>query len=272
MWENDWKDTIVYNNNNKIIDNIQQNWDSVAWVNNWRDTFAFNTNGTVSTDISEAWDSIAWVNYYLDTFSYDNNNNILVSLDKEWNDTAWVNSWKRTFTYDAFGSKLTDLFMQWDSTAWDSLYSRRLSFTYDANENSVTGKSEYWQSGNWLPSEDTIALYSKKKWIYCVQSGNYYRYQASFHALPTGITDKDVNNSRFAVYPNPASEEIQVISNQCPVSGIEIYNLLGGKIYNTLIADNRSPFTINIADFPSGMYIVEVKTEKEIAVKKLVKE
>ena len=74
------------------------------------------------------------------------------------------------------------------------------------------------------------------------------------------------------IFPNPASEEIKVISNQCSVSGVEVFNLLGDRIYSFPITDNRSPITINIADFPNGVYMVKVKTEKGMEVSKFVKE
>jgi hypothetical protein len=48
--------------------------------------------------------------------------------------------------------------------------------------------------------------------------------------------------------------------------------LLGEKVYCSPFTDNRSPITINITDMPSGVYVVEVKTEKGIEVKKFVKE
>jgi uncharacterized repeat protein (TIGR03803 family) len=88
----------------------------------------------------------------------------------------------------------------------------------------------------------------------------------------SSINELTAMSGTINVYPNPARAEIQVISNQCSVSGIEIFDLLGERINNLPITDNRSPITVNIADLPSGMYIVVVKTEKGTEVKKFVKE
>jgi len=74
------------------------------------------------------------------------------------------------------------------------------------------------------------------------------------------------------VFPNPASEEIRVIGNQCSVSGVEVFNLLGEKVCSLPITDHCSPITINVADFPAGVYMVKVKTEKGMEVKKFIKE
>jgi len=56
------------------------------------------------------------------------------------------------------------------------------------------------------------------------------------------------------------------------VNSIEIYNLLGEKIYNFPIADNRSLITINVADLTSGVYFIKAITEKGEVVKKIIKE
>jgi len=86
----------------------------------------------------------------------------------------------------------------------------------------------------------------------------------------TGINEFSEGN--FEVYPNPASDMIEVSSVQEAVSSIEIYNLLGEKVFTSPFTDYRSPTTINVANLPNGMYVVEVKTEKGVGMRKFVKE
>jgi hypothetical protein len=87
----------------------------------------------------------------------------------------------------------------------------------------------------------------------------------------TGI-GKIAADNQFTISPNPATSEIQVIGNQSTVIGIEVYNMLGERVYTSPITDNRSPITVNVADFPRGVYMVEVRTEKGVAVSKFIKE
>jgi len=87
----------------------------------------------------------------------------------------------------------------------------------------------------------------------------------------TGINELS-NSLYISIYPNPASEEIQLIIEQPTVNSVEVYNLLGEKIYSTLITDNRSAISINIATFANGVYFLKVENEKGVAVKKFVKE
>jgi hypothetical protein len=88
---------------------------------------------------------------------------------------------------------------------------------------------------------------------------------------PGGIKENSINNNIF-ISPNPASSAIQVSSEQPTVISIDIYNMLGEKVYSTPITDNRSPITINITAFPTGMYFAEIKSEKGVTVKKVIKE
>jgi len=89
--------------------------------------------------------------------------------------------------------------------------------------------------------------------------------------LLTGINNPKTTNE-INVYPNPASSEIQVIGNQSTVIVIEVYNMLGEKVYQLLVTGHYSPITIDVSALPSGMYFVEVKSESGVGVRKFVKE
>ena len=86
----------------------------------------------------------------------------------------------------------------------------------------------------------------------------------------TNIEPSFVGNA-ITIYPNPANEELLVISEQCSVIGIEISNLLGEKIYTSPLSGYRSPIAINIKDIPRGVYIVKVRTYRGIIVDKFIK-
>ena len=104
-------------------------------------------------------------------------------------------------------------------------------------------------------------------------AANYYIDSIKILGTPISVGIKNINTAQYvSVYPNPSSGEIQVISNQCSVSSIEIYNLLGEKVYTSPFTVNRSPITINVSDLPSGVYVIEVITDKGIEVRKFKKE
>jgi PKD repeat protein len=78
----------------------------------------------------------------------------------------------------------------------------------------------------------------------------------------------DINNVSFSIYPNPVTNNLTIESSQQAI--IEIFNIQGQLIEN-LAASSRKTI-IDISDFPNGVYVMEMKTDKGIAVKKFVKE
>ena len=112
------------------------------------------------------------------------------------------------------------------------------------------------------------------------------KYVPGFASIPAYTNNYATN---LSVFPNPATNTIKVISDQCSV--ISIYNSLGEKVYqslvnshslsgispitNTLMTNSpmtNAPFTINISDFPSGVYLIKAITENGVGVSRFVKE
>ncbi|MCX6234230.1 MAG: T9SS type A sorting domain-containing protein [Bacteroidetes bacterium] len=82
------------------------------------------------------------------------------------------------------------------------------------------------------------------------------------------ITYNNNNESNIAVYPNPATNNITIESLQQAV--IEILNIQGQLIKTIAAISNIT--TIDISGFARGMYFMKVKTEKEVAVNKFIKQ
>lgn len=65
-------------------------------------------------------------------------------------------------------------------------------------------------------------------------------------------------NSNFSVYPNPNNGEFTIQSSSFSgQSLVEVYNILGEKIYSKTIG-NSSSFMVNIGSQPSGLYFYHV--------------
>jgi Secretion system C-terminal sorting domain len=86
------------------------------------------------------------------------------------------------------------------------------------------------------------------------------------------ITTVGINENSFAdvvhIYPNPANDNFTIISPQSAV--IEITNIQGQLIKTIAACSNKT--NVDVSALQSGVYIVEVTTEKGIAVKKFIKE
>ena len=80
--------------------------------------------------------------------------------------------------------------------------------------------------------------------------------------------NEENSENKFLFYPNPSSNNLTIETP--PQSIIKISNI-EGQLIRTL-ANSGAKTNIDVSTLPCGVYIVEVKTEKGIAVKKFIKE
>lgn len=97
-----------------------------------------------------------------------------------------------------------------------------------------------------------------------VGTSHIYEFGSIFNSIDNAVPLK--NN--ISVFPNPASTHVTIYTPQ--KSEIEILNLEGQTIKNIKATENNT--TIDISEFPVGMYLIKVKTDKESVVEKLIKE
>ncbi|MCD1117939.1 T9SS type A sorting domain-containing protein [Chryseobacterium turcicum] len=78
------------------------------------------------------------------------------------------------------------------------------------------------------------------------------------------LSVSDAVKQNFKIYPNPASNFV-IIETQDTIKDINIYSISGQKVINT---QNKK---INIQSLQSGIYFVEIKTEKSVTTHKIIK-
>jgi len=92
---------------------------------------------------------------------------------------------------------------------------------------------------------------------------------------PESVQQINTTNSSVKIYPNPATDEVQVsvtslVNEYCTIS---INNLVGNQIYSGTIQKNNDNITIDTKDWAKGIYIVQVISENGLkTVKKLLVE
>ena len=79
----------------------------------------------------------------------------------------------------------------------------------------------------------------------------------------------DTNDNIISIYPNPATDNLTIETNFKEEHRLEIINLLGQAIYTTYIGRKSM---INTSNYASGLYFLKIYTDKEIVVRKFVKE
>ena len=82
-------------------------------------------------------------------------------------------------------------------------------------------------------------------------------------SAPTGVVE--VSNSSTVVYPNPATNLINVATNE-PVTLVEVYSVNGALVKTVKTK------TVDVSDLVNGMYIITVQTESGITQSKFTKQ
>jgi len=76
------------------------------------------------------------------------------------------------------------------------------------------------------------------------------------------------NSSLFQLYPNPTSENINLIFKEKEDRKILIINVVGKEVFSTE-SDNTN-LQLNVSNYPKGIYFVKVKTSKSSKTQKIV--
>jgi len=90
--------------------------------------------------------------------------------------------------------------------------------------------------------------------------------QVRVYDLSVALSTHDLSYSQFSVYPNPATNNINIeLNNNSIFERANIYNVSGQFIKSS------KANTIDISQLVSGVYFVEVETEHSKSVKKIIK-
>lgn len=84
----------------------------------------------------------------------------------------------------------------------------------------------------------------------------------------TGIENEVFVNSTISIYPNPTSNQLNILNNGLTLNQINIIDITGKKIKTI----NNNVTSINVADLSPGIYFVELITEEGSTIQKFVKQ
>ncbi|MDR9488656.1 T9SS type A sorting domain-containing protein, partial [Salibacter sp.] len=84
----------------------------------------------------------------------------------------------------------------------------------------------------------------------------------SFTTLTTGLAEQ--RRDKLKVYPNPAENGFYVMRKQTTNSIITVYNVTGSVVYEKDLTSTLGPVLVPTANWPGGMYVVQLKKNEEI--------
>ena len=89
-------------------------------------------------------------------------------------------------------------------------------------------------------------------------------------SFPTGVLNQKVQKMDIEMYPNPVSEELSVniLDSRFTNGTISIYNAAGTKLYDKAVRDVNN--NIDVRQFKSGIYFIQVESPEAIASRKFI--
>jgi hypothetical protein len=85
----------------------------------------------------------------------------------------------------------------------------------------------------------------------------------------TGETLFDLGDEEFALYPNPATETINIVLEEGENIEVQIFNTSGQLLIDSKLGGNVD--AIDISKFDTGIYIIRIKADDEVFTQKFIK-
>lgn len=89
--------------------------------------------------------------------------------------------------------------------------------------------------------------------------------------LSTGLFNR-INENSVSVFPNPTKGKTYVQALGLTIQGIEVYNILGEKIYSTADFKQQSLNEVDLSSFQSGIYFVKMYDGEKTYTKKIIRQ
>jgi hypothetical protein len=280
-----WKETYqyeyTYNGSKKLnSETLSYKADSTSqWVWLSKTEYGYG-QGVLLTKTILDWNVDTWNRVSRSFFTYDDQHNLILQADKVWMDPPqmWLDDMEYRYEYDS-NRRVSATNRRWfqdghewiigDSTAiaynsfsdttsviqYYSPTSGPESLTFYTYDTDIDFSSIRWPISYWAPIGSTFnkqvkEVFDSNRLSVDPDSSIYY-----YSLILTAATE--IPKESWSVYPNPAKDEIKLLTSYSEnAEAIEIYSL-EGKLLKTLSAPNE--ITIPIQDLAPGMYVFRIK-------------
>ena len=136
------------------------------------------------------------------------------------------------------------------------------TYAYGATVTLTLDRNEDWAFQNW--TEAGVVVSEEMTYTFVATEN---RNLVAHFEYTEGVGEQ--SGSQTLIYPNPVSNKLTV-ENQEALGTVEIYNLMGAKVYSQKGCGNK--VEINTADMPSGIYFIRMTSNKVSETRRFVKE
>jgi hypothetical protein len=278
---------------------LDENWEIGDWRFDTKKDFIYNMQGQLIQEIDSTFDeTLQLFELYLDiTLIYDANNRVSEILG-DFGDPI-INAQKITFEYNTDGTVKREKVWFYNAITEVFTEKRIYDFEYSGGNSTKTKKqaedfqtqtmqddgsiikyydTDYTKDNLVLPTgliwidifqimpEDLIGSYTNKldslHEFGDTLSTNYWGKNIFYYNQKDIVGTKDLNSSKFEIFPNPTNGEINVIN--IPLnSTIEIFDIYGKMVIEHKVISSDM---INLSGLSNGIYTLRIKENNKISI------
>jgi hypothetical protein len=290
-----YKNDIIYNENGQILQSQLTFWNEYNenWINETKQLNEYDEYGNLTKSESYYWDaSISnWVGTWKSETNWDEFGNTILSVNYQWNFESqnWLPNYKAENKYDASGRQLMYSSYNWNNELkrWIGNYKnetilndnlekiRTINYEWNFSENDwkVSYSYVHTESNEMYNEEGLLISISYTAWDENLKvwspTEKYYIYYSS-HSISTKIEAfTNFENEMLEVYPNPASELINILfRNEVYFGKYSLFNTLGQLQKSDIITDKIT--ALQVDNLPQGIYYLIIDTNNTKISKKII--
>jgi Secretion system C-terminal sorting domain len=298
--------TLNYNDKNKIASKVLKfGTGPYAADSSIRTTYKYGENENLILRLQESLINNVWQAYAKEINEFDINNNAIFTTFQLAGDSSgklvWVNDSKVTSVYDSNNHRtnfhfvfcLSDssgvslplannvrnnlFFGEYDIYRVNKYYDIFTNFNENNDTVESTTKQLYgdnlFQSGFKYEYDDELNIISKAEYYYHDESTNITYDDSTHYYISYGKSttiESNEKDSQITISPNPTHDKITVNSHETDINAIEIYNVLGERIYSNSNLNGGGLNEIIVSNLGQGIYIVKIYDGTKVYCKKII--
>lgn len=121
-----------------------------------------------------------------------------------------------------------------------------------------------------VPSNMRFSLVYNNKFFFCARDTAHGNEVFHFEDVETSVANAYSKNEAVKVYPNPASDMLQIVLPSAEGCEISITDISGKVVEQQKLQENSTKHVIDISGLGSGIYFLRVTSDNIMDVKKIV--
>jgi hypothetical protein len=128
---------------------------------------------------------------------------------------------------------------------------------------------QWFLNGNLIANETSSTIEISQNGMYTVEVTNAWGCNTSDQLEVINLGEATISSIKFSVFPNPADQILTIQSKDNTPISIRIFDVSGKLIKSE--SSNATLTNIEVDEFTSGLYFLEIKSENQITQTKFIK-